>query len=407
MVTKLQEKQETLDQKRKELAEIFEKAKTADGELKMTTAEAADVKTRNDELTALAKEVEEEKSLLDIEEKNRHAIEDATKPAGNLQWQKGKNGGAEERKEKKSIGQLFVESEAFTGYKSAAKCGPAVDVEIEMKTLDETAWTPQAIRLNTVVPGVLQRPVVADLIPQGITSQYAIPYMEETTTTNNAAARLENGQAGESAIGTTEKIANVIEIATFLPISERLMEDVPAAESYVTGRLNVFMQLAEENELLNGLGSGASMYGLLHVVGLQTQAKASDPIPDAVYKAMTLVQVNSQLSANGVVMHPSDWQTIALLKTTDGVYIWGSPAGAAPERIWGLPVVKTTSITQHTALLGSFDMAAQIFRRKNITFEVSNSHSDYFIKGKLAIRAAERLAMPVYRPSGFCTVTGL
>lgn len=405
MATKLEEKRRQLEAKRKELADIFGKYPNLD----MDATVAADIKTRNDELTALGKEFDDLKVLADVEEKNRQAIEAEEKRGMGLPTNRGgkSQAGGSNGDTGKSIGRQFIESKAFTEYSSSAKKGPAADVDLERKTLDETAWVPQAIRLNTIVPGVLQRPVVADLIPQGTTTQYAVPYQEETTTTNNAAARLENGQAGESALGFTEKTADVVEISTFMPISERLMEDVPAMESYVNGRLNVFMQLAEENELLNGLGVAPSMRGLLHVIGLQTQAKGADPTPDAVYKAMTLIQVNSMLSASGMIIHPTDWQAIALLRTNDGVYIWGSPSGAAPERIWGLPIVKTTSIAENTGLVGSFDMAAQIFRRKNVTFEVSNSHSDYFIKGKLAIRCTERLAMPVFRPTAFCTVTGI
>ncbi|CAK0773917.1 Phage major capsid protein [Gammaproteobacteria bacterium] len=402
MATKLQEKQGALDLKRKELAEIF----AAHPDMNMDVKTVEDIRARNDELTALGVEFDELKNLSSIADANQRSLEEG-KQRQPMNWQGEGKSHEVPAAEAKSIGQLFVESKAFTEYSGSAKRGPAADVELERKTLDETGYVPQAIRINTMVPGVLQRPVVADLIPQGVTNQYAIPYMEETTTTNNAAARLENGSAGESAIAFTERTAAVVEIATYLAISERLMEDAPALESYVNGRLNTFMQLAEENELLNGLGQAPSMFGLLHVVGLQTQAKGADPVPDAIYKAITLVQVNSMLSASGIVIHPLDWQDIRLLRTVDGVYIWGSPSDAGPERVWGLPVVKTTSIAQNTALVGSFDMAAMIFRRKNITFEVSNSHSDFFIKGKLAIRATERLAMPVFRPNAFCTVTGI
>jgi hypothetical protein len=39
--------------------------------------------------------------------------------------------------------------------------------------------------------------------------------------------------------------------------------------------------------------------------------------------------------------------------------------------------------------------------------QVSNSHSSFFIEGKLAIRADVRLAVIFYRPKAFGTVTGL
>ena len=403
MPTKLQEKQGLLDLKRKEMADIFDKYPNMD----MEASVAADLKSRNDELTDISKEVEGLKEIEVIALENKRQLDEGNERKGGMNWQEEAKGGKKAPAQQKSIGELFIESKAFKEFNASAKKGPAADVEVERKVLDETGWVPQAIRLPLVVPGVLARPVIADLIPQATTSMYAIPYMEETTTTNAAASVLEGGAKPESAIAFTERTADVIEVATWLAITERLMEDAPAMRGYVDGRLNVFLQLAEEWELLNGLGVAPSMRGLLHVVGLQTQAKGVDPTPDAIYKAITKIQVGSELSASGMIIHPTDWQDIRLLRPVDGIYIWGNPSEAGPERVWGLPIVKTTSIAENTGLVGAFDTAAQIFRRKNVTFEVSNSHSDFFVKNKLAIRCVERLAMPVYRPAAFCTVTGI
>jgi HK97 family phage major capsid protein len=70
-------------------------------------------------------------------------------------------------------------------------------------------------------------------------------------------------------------------------------------------------------------------------------------------------------------------------------------------------VVATVAQTQHTAFVGAFKLGAQVFRRQGITLETTNSNVDDFVKNLITIRAEERLALAVYRPLAFCTVTGL
>ncbi len=410
MATKLQEAFEKLEAKRKELAEIFEKYPNMDMDEKVAT----DIKARNDELTDLGKKVDELKSIDAIAEKNRQAIEEGSKRQP-MDWQKNAKPGdpTANREEEKSFGQRVVESKAFTEYKKGSGVGPAVELDgtrlLERKTVFDTStgYAPQAIRIPKIVDYAAQRPMVVDLMPQGATDQNAVVYMEETTQTNAAAETSEKGSYPESALAFTEKSSTVRKIATFIPITDEALEDVPMMASVIDNRLNLLVRMREETQIISGDGAAPNLRGILQTVGIQTQAKGADPTPDAVYKAMTKVQVSAFLPANGVVMHPNDWQDIRLLRTVDGIYIWGSPAEAGPERIWGLPVVKTTSIAENTGLVGAFDLAVMLFRKKLVTIQISNSHSDYFIKGQLAVRADERVALVVFRPAAFCTVTGI
>jgi HK97 family phage major capsid protein len=108
-----------------------------------------------------------------------------------------------------------------------------------------------------------------------------------------------------------------------------------------------------------------------------------------------------------VVIHPNDWQDIRLLRTADGIYIWGNPSETGVDRIWGLPVRKTTGITENTALVGAFRPFAEVRRRAGITVTISTEHSTFFVENKVMIQVEERLGLAVYRESAFCTVTGI
>ena len=131
-------------------------------------------------------------------------------------------------------------------------------------------------------------------------------------------------------------------------------------------------------------------------------------VADAIFAQMMALAWSSFLMPDGIVMNPADWAQVATLKTSTGEYLGGGPfTSAQTPTLWGLPVAVTPVMVMNTALVGAFKTGAQIFRRGGLRVEASNSHQDFFIKNLVAIRAEERLALAVYRPSAFGTVTGV
>jgi HK97 family phage major capsid protein len=122
---------------------------------------------------------------------------------------------------------------------------------------------------------------------------------------------------------------------------------------------------------------------------------------------MTKVRVTGRALPNAYVTHPNDWTDIRLLRTADGIYIWGNPSEAGPERIWGLSVVQNESLTENTGLVGDFANFTELAIRRGIEMKVTDAHADFFINGKQAVRADMRAAFLVYRATAFCTVTGI
>jgi HK97 family phage major capsid protein len=312
--------------------------------------------------------------------------------------------GHDERDDRKSFGRRLVESKAGLDHR-----GRDVEIDVELKTLFQTSagWAPEVTRTGKIVYDA-QRPIqVIDLIPQTSTGQASVAYMEETTFTNAAAERAEGGAYAESALALAEQTSPVRSIATFLPVTDEQFEDEARAESYVNNRLPFMIRQRLDGQILVGNGTAPNLRGVNNVVGIQTQAKGADPVPDAVYKAMTLVRVTGRAMPNAAVFHPNDWQDVRLLRTADGIYIWGNPSDAGPDRIWGRTVVESDAQTENTAVVGDWVNFSELAVRKGIEVKVSDSHDDYFVKGKMAIRARIRVALIFYRPAAFCTVTGI
>jgi HK97 family phage major capsid protein len=407
----LKEIEGKIQTKQNELGTIFAEAgETIDftkvRAVKGTTREiAAHVRGLNDELTDLAKERED---LLGVQKAAQR-----TMAAPDARRGGGAEPGAEPGRysptvqSTESLGTLFTKSRAYKEISGTS--GPETTIDVELKALMSTTdgFAPETTRTGRLVESA-QRPIqVVELIPQTTTTQSAIKYMEETLFVNNAAETAEGNQYPESALKYDEKSSIVRKISTYLPVTDEQLEDEPQVRGLIDNRLMFMIRQRLDLQILVGNGTAPNLTGILNTSGIQTQAKGGDPVPDAVFKAVTKVNVTGQAMANAVVMHPFDWQDIRLLRTADGLYIWGNPSDAGPERIWGLRVVQAQALTENTGLVGDFANFSELSVRRGVDVQVSNSHSDFFINGKLAVRADTRVALVVYRPAAFCTVTGI
>lgn len=321
-------------------------------------------------------------------------------------------------RERRSLGAQLIESVDYRSFiksgmhrRSGSWVSPAFD--LMATTLSEDSGSGGPLLLPQVLPGILpllfKRLTIADLIAPGTTDSNAILYLKETTFTNASAATAEGTDKPQSTLVFAQATSPVQKLAHWLPVTEEMLEDYSGIRSYIDSRLRLGLDLNEEDELLNGSGTPPHLQGLMGVSGIASAiARGSDNTPDAILKQITAIATNALVQPEGVVMNPANWQTVQLMKDSNGQY-YGSGPFAAPQvpRIWGLPVAVTPSIVANTALVGAFRSASQIFRKGGVRVEVSNSHSDFFIKNLVAIRAEERLALAIYRPAAFGKVTGL
>jgi len=119
------------------------------------------------------------------------------------------------------------------------------------------------------------------------------------------------------------------------------------------------------------------------------------------------VRVTGRAIPTHVLLHPIDWEKIRLLRTADGLYIWGNPSESGPERIWGWPVVQQDILAAGTGFVGSFQPQwVSLFERRGVDVQVGYSGTQ-FLEGKRTVRADMRFALVFFRPAAFSKVTGL
>jgi HK97 family phage major capsid protein len=406
------EKRQQFATKQKELADAFELAQDGSqydfsrkpvleklGATDSTDA-AAKVKARNVELDNLGAELQQaEFAEINAAIKERDAARDLPMRGGKMPTEPIRT---------KSFGELFVESKEFTASRQSKTSIP-VTLDIGMKTLFETAagFAPESVRTGRLVEAVTRPVQVLDLIPSAPIGSPVEKYMEETTRTHASAEKAEGVTYAESTFVWTEKTSDVRKITDSIPVTDEQLEDEMQVRSILDQRLRFGLMQRLDLQVLAGNGTAPNLRGVINVVGIQTQAKGTDPVISAFLKALTKVRFTGRANPGGAVFHPNDWQDVLLTQNSNGDYLFGNPfMGPGPQSLFGIPVALSDALTENTGLVGDWANFSRIGERRGIDVQVGFSGTQ-FVEGKQTLRADLRACFTVYRPAAFCTLTGI
>ena len=377
---------------------------------------AEELKKRTDEVKAIAEEfngkaAKGEKLSQDAKDAADVAmtkLNELRAQVEDLEQKATRKAGADEA-DHRSLGQQFVESKGFKDLAGSPSQRGKADMQLKATitlattdTLGAAGDTVQVTRVAGIVAPPERRMTVRDLITPGRMDGNALEYVKETGFVNNAGMVAEAAAKPQSdlkfdLVSTTAKV-----VAHYVKASRQILSDSSMLASYIDGRLRYGLAFKEEQQLLNGDGTGQNLLGIIPQAtayaapGGLTSAQAMDQMRLAMLQAEL-----AEYPATGHVMNPIDWTRIELLKDTTGRYIIGNPQGTTAPRLWNLPVVATQAIAQDKFLTGAFKLGAQLFDRWLARVEVATENEDDFIKNLVTILAEERLALAVYRPEAF------
>ena len=404
---------ETLQKKRAELKEVFDNPAEEGG--KYSAEQKNAINGLNTELAELVDEANNAKAKA----KNEKAMEEAVYAA------------EEADNTPKTIGESFINTDAYKRYQESGAQG--IDSTVKFSPMGYKAtlgaglsqnFPPEVLRQPGILESALRDPdAIIGLFDQIETDQNSFAYMEETTFTNAAAEQAEEATTAEATLDFTEKTASIRKIGVFLPVTEELLADVNGIQGYVNSRLGTMIKLRLDGQIMDGDGSAPNLDGLLNTSGINSFQYGSYSGElgrlGQIYQAITEIRKDAFVEPDAIIMHPSDWYDIItsvtdVATTTSGaaaknplfVVAGGFGDGVAP-RLWGLPVVTSSAVNAGTQMVGKFGggEAAHLVMRQGLDLAVSDSHSDFFLKGKLAIRATMRVGLVVYRPTAFCKLT--
>lgn len=323
--------------------------------------------------------------------------------------QKMARGGIETGDEAKSAGEVFVSSDEFKQF-AAVDFGRNFSARVETKasltnSTAAAAGSVGAALQSTRVAGIVELPrrplTIRALLASGAMDGQAIEFIREHSQTAGAAMVAEGAAKPQSdfrleLVSTSAKV-----IAHHFKVSRQALSDTSQLRSMIDGRLAYGLDLVEENQLLNGDGTGQNLLGLIpQATAYSSPLTGADTQSIDKIRLMILQAALALLPADGIVMNPADWAWIELLKDTQGRYIIGNPQGNIGATLWGLPVVPSMAMTVDKVLVGAFRTGAQVFDRWQTSIETGYVGTD-FTDNMVTILGEKRLALATYRPGAF------
>ena len=202
--------------------------------------------------------------------------------------------------------------------------------------------------------------------------------------------------------------ASVKTIAEWVSVTKRALADVAQLEGVINDELTADLAEKEEDQIVNGDGTGQNLPGVLNTSGIQTlgATTTNDATRFAsVRTALTKLRTIGRVAPNAILANPAQTEWIDTAKDSQNRFYGNGPFGLAPRTLWGIPVVESEAIPAGTLVPGDWSKAV-LWDREQAAISATDSHADFFIRNLVAVLGEERVAFGVTRPKAFITVTG-
>ena len=310
---------------------------------------------------------------------------------------------------------------------TAGRLAPLGFPDEQMRELREHALRGEAARIehrafstaDSLLPaGLFPTPIefqhegrVLDRLPGYAMETNKLTFIRHVSTTGKAVVTGEGQVKPELVFETDEVTEAARKIAAHNGLSYEIISDWPAFQSYCGTELYRQIIDSENDQLLNGDGTGLSMTGFFATQGILTEdatVTAPDTALDAIERAIAKLRVGPALAvANLLVLHPSTWSSVRRTKDAQERYLTqADPTVGEAASAWGVPVLSTTACPVGKGLLVDTTKFGYVAVRESLSMRVGYSGDD-LVRNILRTVAEERLVLCVTRASAVLAITNL
>lgn len=292
----------------------------------------------------------------------------------------------------RSVGQRFIESEAFLNYKGR---GSSAAVEFSDFLGVERREAIKSTDLN-VLPyqytgaiGYVTTTPFLDAIGREVVNSNSVTYIDWGGSDPLAGGPIAEGELKPEAVITPSEVPLVIETyAHWKAVTRQALEDYPRIQSIIEGKLRG--GLADKLEqVAAGVLTGAD--NIANVTNADLLA--------GIREAVGQIQADG-FQPNAVVLNPADYASLdiaAAASSNSGPTAFGT--------FWGLRPIAAGAVPEGTAYVGDFKQGVTWFDRNVTSVFMTDSHADYFIRNLLVVLAEARSAFAVTDPLALAQVT--
>tara|TARA_B110000977_G_scaffold79447_1_gene106699 strand:+ start:5328 stop:6512 length:1185 start_codon:yes stop_codon:yes gene_type:complete len=254
------------------------------------------------------------------------------------------------------------------------------------------------------------RPVhIRQLLSLGSTQSDVVRFVKESGYSNGAAPTAEGVTLTQSDFDMTASDANVRKIGTYFRISEEMLADTPQLTSYISARAPEKLLEVEDTQILSGDGTGANLSGIIGDAADFAAGSLAGTVESANEFDVIVASLNqlalANYNADTILLNPSDFHKILLLKDTTNNYLKDQVYGGLQPAFMGVKVILNTAISAGTFLIGNFSVGTQLWVRDGVNVEFFREDGTNVRDGFVTVRVSERVALTNYLPNAFVNGT--
>ena len=311
------------------------------------------------------------------------------------------------------FGDAIEKSESFQAMRSGNSNNASFDLKADVLISSDFAGASSARDATGVerVAGIKRDPSnvtnMMNIIPVASTSSNVIRYVKESAYTDNAGNVAEGSAPSESEFQLTATDAVVQKTSAVMTISQEMLDDTPALQSYLSQRIPAKIMTVVDDQLLRGSGSSPNQLGLMNGGTTFSAGGFANAIESAQELDVLIVALNqlalANYAGNGIILNPTDFHKIYLLKDTTNEYLRGNSVVTSEgfTRINGVPVYLNNKMASGEFVVGDFSQGSQVFQRENLTVDFGYENNDNFDKYLVSVRGIIRMAHAIYLPNAF------